>query len=53
MAKHTVTVVALIGLLAAGGVAYYLNQRPTPAADVAAGRAEAPKSAADRSGWWN
>jgi membrane fusion protein (multidrug efflux system) len=50
MAKHTVTMVALIGLLAAGGVAYYLNQRPTPAADVAAGRAEAPKSAADRSG---
>jgi len=48
MAKHTVTVVALIGLLAAGGVAYYLNQRATPvAAESSAGKPEAPKSAAD------
>jgi membrane fusion protein (multidrug efflux system) len=51
MAKHTVTVVALIGLLAAGGVAYYLNQRTTTAAgEAGAGKAEAPKSAADKSG---
>jgi len=51
MAKHSVTVVALIGLLAAGGVAYYLNQRAAPAAgDVAAGKAEAPKSPAEKSG---
>ena len=51
MAKHTVTVVALIGLLAAGGVAYYLNQRTTPAAgEAAAGKAEAPKSPAGKTG---
>jgi len=50
MAKHTVTVVALIGLLAAGGAAYYLNQRTAPAAaDSAAGKSEAPKNAADKS----
>lgn len=48
MAKHTVTVVALIGLLAAGGVAYYLNQRTVPAAADAAGKAEAPKAAAEK-----
>jgi membrane fusion protein (multidrug efflux system) len=30
MARHTVTVVALLGLLAAGGAAYVLNQRTTP-----------------------
>jgi len=39
MAKHTVTVVALLGLLAAGGAAYLLNQRttsgvPSPAKNV-------------------
>jgi len=39
MARHTVTVVALLGLLAAGGAAYLLNQRttvggPSPAKDV-------------------
>jgi len=32
MAKHTVTVVALVGLLAAGGAAFYLNQRAVPVA---------------------
>jgi len=49
MAKHTVTVVALVGLLAAGGAAYYLNQRTSPAAaDPAAGKAEAPKQAGDK-----
>jgi membrane fusion protein (multidrug efflux system) len=51
MAKHTVTVVALVGLLAAGGVAYYLNQRGSPAAaDPAAAKAEAPKQAGERAG---
>ncbi len=50
MAKHTVTAVALVGLLAAGGVAYYLNQRPPQgAADVAAGKAQAPGQAAEKS----
>jgi len=49
MAKHTVTVVALIGLLAAGGAAYYLNQRSTPAAaDPVAGKSEAAKGTADK-----
>ena len=51
MAKHTVTVVALLGLLAAAGVAYYLNQRSTPAAGAIAGKSpEAPKTAADKAG---
>ena len=51
MAKHTVTVVALLGLLAAGGVAYYLNQRSAPAAGAIAGKSpEAPKSTADKAG---
>lgn len=45
MAKHTVTVVALIGLLAAGGAAYYFNNlRTTPAAaGAAAGKSETAK----------
>ena len=51
MAKHTVTVVALIGLLAAGGVAYYLSQRTAPAAgEAAAVRTDAPKGMAGKSG---
>jgi membrane fusion protein (multidrug efflux system) len=46
MPKHTVTVVALLGLLAAGGAAYYLNQRtPPPAAGAAAGKSDAAKEA--------
>lgn len=50
MAKHTVTVVALLGLLAAGGAAYYLNQRSAPATDSAAGKSpEASKTTADKS----
>jgi membrane fusion protein (multidrug efflux system) len=50
MAKHTVTVVALVGLLAAGGAAFYLNQRAVPVAGgAAAGKAEAPKSPAEKS----
>ena len=45
MARHTVTVVALLGLLAAGGAAYLLNQRttfggPSPAKDVESRAAE-------------
>ena len=50
MAKHTVTVVALIGLLAAGAAAYYLNLRTTSAGDPAAGKAEVSKDAAEKSG---
>jgi len=51
MARHTVTVVALIGLLAAGGVAYYLNQSaPEAPAGSAGGRSEPAKSATDKAG---
>jgi membrane fusion protein (multidrug efflux system) len=50
MPKHTVTAVALIGLLAVGGAAYYLNQRtPSVVAGSAAGKSEPPKDAADKS----
>ena len=45
MAKHTVTVVALLGLVAAGGAAYLINQRTPAGADLAAaGKVEAPKN---------
>lgn len=52
MAKHTVTVVALLGLLGAGGAAYYLNQRAAPAdAGAIAGKSpEVPRPAADKAG---
>jgi membrane fusion protein, multidrug efflux system len=56
MPKHTVTVVALVGLLVAGGVAYFLNQRTPPgAAAASAGKADAMqdpagKAAADARG---
>jgi membrane fusion protein (multidrug efflux system) len=43
MPRHTVTVVALIGLLAAAGGAYYMNER---APLSAAGKTDEPKSAA-------
>jgi membrane fusion protein (multidrug efflux system) len=47
MPRHTVTVVALIGLLAAAGIAYYVNERaPLSAAGASAGAPDAPKSAA-------
>jgi membrane fusion protein (multidrug efflux system) len=45
MPRHTVTVVALIGLLAAAGGAYYMNER---APLSAAGKADASKSAATK-----
>ena len=43
MPRHTVTVVALIGLLAAAGIAYYINER---APLSAAGKADVSNSAA-------
>lgn len=44
MPKHSVTVVALVGLLAAGGAAYLLNQRtPPPTMAAADGKSELPK----------
>jgi len=47
MPRHTVTVVALLGLVAAGGVAYVLNQRAPAGAPAAGdGRAGLPKDAA-------
>jgi len=49
MAKHTVTVMALVGLLAAGAAAYYLNQRAAPAGDPAVAKAEPAKAAAGKS----
>lgn len=48
MPRHSVTVVALVGLLAAGGVAYVLNQRAAPAAGSVAAGAEPPKNAAGK-----
>ena len=49
MPKHTVTVVALVGLVAAAGAAYYLNQRATPAAaGAAAVKSEPAKDSAGK-----
>lgn len=53
MPKHSVTVAALVGLVAAAGAAYFLNQRtpaPAVAADGKAAPAEAPKSPAAPAG---
>jgi membrane fusion protein, multidrug efflux system len=47
MARHAVTAVALVGLLAAAGVAYFLNQRSVPAlSEGAAGRVDSAKESA-------
>jgi membrane fusion protein (multidrug efflux system) len=48
MPRHTVAVVALAGLLAAAGAAYFLNQRTPPAGGVAKG--DPPKEAAGKAG---
>jgi len=49
MPRHYVTAVALVGLVAAAGVAYFLNQRTAPMATVAAdGKGEPPKDAAGK-----
>jgi len=47
MARHAVTAVALVGLLTAAGVAYFLNQRSVPAlSEGAAGRVDSAKESA-------
>lgn len=46
MARHTVTVVAVVGLLVAGGAAYLLNQRSLPAAGAGSNAGPSKEAAA-------